>query len=134
MPGFVNHKRRRHLITIDYGDTARLYTPADFPTPPLTRPYAKPARRTLPVVADVDVFKRARRYVAALPPAIEGHHGDVHTFRICCRLVRGFALTDAEAFELLLEWNRGCDPPWSERELLEKLRRARRYGREPMGG
>src|SRR5262249_6012038 len=26
MPGFVNHKRRRHLITIDYSDTARLYT------------------------------------------------------------------------------------------------------------
>jgi hypothetical protein len=27
-----------------------------------------------------------------LPPAIAGQHGDVHTFRVCCRLARGFAL------------------------------------------
>ena len=30
-------------------------------------------------------------------PAIAGHHGDLHTFRVCCRLARGFALDDDEA-------------------------------------
>ena len=40
---------------------------------------------------------RARHYVAAIPPAISGQHGDVHTFRVCCRVVRGFALADDEA-------------------------------------
>jgi hypothetical protein len=79
-------------------------------------------------------MERARKYAAVLPPAISGEHGDLHTFRVCCRLARGFALSDDEALELLREWNARCQPPWSERELLDKLQRARRYGREPIGG
>jgi hypothetical protein len=43
-------------------------------------------------------------------------------------------LSETDAAELLVEWNARCQPPWSERELLDKLRRARRYGREPFGG
>ena len=81
-----------------------------------------------------DVLDRVRRYLAALPPAISGQHGDLHTFRACCRLVRGFALNDQDAVALLGTWNLRCQPPWSERELRDKVRRARRYGREPLGG
>lgn len=77
---------------------------------------------------------RAQRYLAVLPAAIVGQHGDLHTFRVCCRLVRGFALSDADAFALLVDWNARCEPPCSERELMDKLYRARRYGREPIGG
>jgi hypothetical protein len=73
-------------------------------------------------------------YLAAIPPAISGQHGDLRTFQVCCRLTRGFALSDEEAFALLAEWNQRCEPPWSERELRDKLRRSRRYGREPIGG
>ncbi len=134
LPGFRNHKRAGHLVTIDYGDTSRMYTPADFPTslPPPTACASVRPRRDLPV--GLDRVERARRYLAALPPAISGQHGDLHTFRVCCRLVRGFALGDRDALTLLHEWNARCEPPWSERELLDKVRRARRYGREPMGG
>jgi hypothetical protein len=57
----------------------------------------------------------------------------MHTFRMCCRLVRGFALTNADAMRLLTEWNERCQPPWSEGELRDKLEHARRYGREPIG-
>ena len=71
--------------------------------------------------------------MAAVPPAVSGQHGDVHTFRICCRLVRGFALSDSDAMTVLADWNARCQPPWTEGELTDKLRRARRYGREPMG-
>jgi hypothetical protein len=35
---------------------------------------------------------------------------------------------------LLADWNARCEPPWSEHELMDKIRRARRYGREPIGG
>jgi hypothetical protein len=73
-------------------------------------------------------------YLALLPPAIAGQHGDVHTFRVCCRLVRGFVLSDDEALTLLTDWNARCQPPWAERDLIDKLARARRYGREPIGG
>ena len=79
-------------------------------------------------------YERAKRYLTSVPPAIAGQHGDVHTFRVCCRLVRGFALDENQALHVLLEWNAHCDPPWSPAELLEKLHRAARYGREPVGG
>jgi hypothetical protein len=65
---------------------------------------------------------------------VAGHHGDLHTFQTCCRVVRGFALGDDEAFVALAEWNARCQPPWTERELREKIRSARRNGRELIGG
>ena len=52
----------------------------------------------------IDPRERARRYLARVPPAVAGEHGDVHTFRVCCRLVRGFALDDQEALTVLTEW------------------------------
>ena len=81
-----------------------------------------------------DVRERARRYIAVIPPAVAGQHGDVATFRVCCRLVRGFALDDEGALSVLADWNSACSPPWSDEELRAKLRAARRYGREPLGG
>ena len=98
LPGFMNHKYATpHLVTIEYRDPDRLHTPADFPTPVVaTTSTSRPVcRRT------VDAVERARRYVAVIPPAIAGAHGDLHTFRVCCRLVRGFALSDDEAFTVL---------------------------------
>jgi len=82
----------------------------------------------------VDRVSLLRRYLAALPPAIAGQHGDIATFRACCRLVRGFLLGDDDALAVIREWNARCEPPWTERELADKIQRARRYGREPLGG
>ena len=53
---------------------------------------------------------------------------------LCCRLVRGFALDDDEAFIVLAAWNARCQPPWTDADLRDKVRRARQYGREPIGG
>jgi RepB DNA-primase N-terminal domain len=134
LPGFLNHKYvPPALVRAKYSRATRVYTPDDFPRP--ATPMAR-ARRPLASTRrqSADDIERARRYLAALPPAIAGQHGDVTTFRTCCRLVRGFLLSDAEALAILDEWNARCAPPWSERELLDKLHRARRYGREPLGG
>jgi len=130
LPGFVNHKRATPcLVSIDYRDTQRLNEPADFPKAP-----PRPTHGPLPSLSTTrNAIERARQYIAAVPPAISGQHGDVHTFRICCRVVRGFALADDEALDVLRDWNGRCRPPWSERELIDKLLRARRYGREPIG-
>ncbi len=68
-----------------------------------------------------------------MPPAIEGERGDAHTFRVGCRVARGFGLDDDQAIEALADWNARCVPPWSDRELRAKLDHARRYGREPVG-
>jgi hypothetical protein len=136
LPGFFNHKYQSpHLVRVDYGDTRHRYDPKDFPAvrpaEPLAHPPASPAA---PRRNQGTALTRAQAYLSAVPPAIAGQHGDLHTFRVCCRLVRGFALADVDALSLLVGWNGRCEPPWSERELLEKLRRAHRYGREPMGG
>lgn len=131
--GFPNHKYRpAALVEVEYGASDRVFTPADFPSAQQARPDATSTEVSCPPTAGA--FERARRYLATIPPAVMGQHGDAHTFRVCCRLVRGFALADDEALPLLAEWNATCVPPWTEPELREKLRGARRYGREPIGG
>ena len=134
LPGFFNHKRAiPHLVTVEYLDVEVCYGPEDFPRPP--DPVSlQPTSRSIETGPRAPALERARRYLASVPPAVAGQHGDVHTFRVCCRLVRGFALTEDQALTALAEWNVGCQPPWSPEELLDKLRRAARYGREPVGG
>lgn len=136
IPGFRNHKYRpAPAVTVDYASPRRDFRSAEFPRPVFG------ARSTMtPIVAGhgrsrpAETRERARRYLAAIPPAVAGNHGDTATFRVCCRLVRGFALSDEDALGLLQEWNRKCSPPWSTDDLQTKLASARRYGRELVGG
>jgi len=133
LPGFFNHKYATPpLVTVDYRCWGRVYAESDFPFVEASRG----VRSTVAPAASAGsrMIRRAQSYLRAVPPAIAGRHGDVHTFRVCCRLVRGFALSDSEALHALSEWNGRCDPPWSERELRQKLGSARRNGREPVGG
>ena len=133
LPGFVNYKRPEPwLVTIDYYNLDRLFGPSAFPVAVVPATARRSAARVAP--SRPGAFDRARRYLATIPPAIVGHHGDLQTFRVACRLIRGFALCDDEALVLLTEWNARCRPPWSDRELMDKLSRARQYGREPVGG
>jgi len=135
LPGFLNHKYRPGpAVTVEYGAGDRQSRPTDFPLSPQTpvaRSRTAPGRPTGPVA---DGLERARRYVATIPPAVAGKGGDAVTFRVCCRLVRGFALGDDDALDVLAEWNSACAPPWSGEELRVKLDGPRRYGREPVGG
>ena len=127
LPGFFNHKYRpAPLVVAEVGQSRRQFTASDFLRPE--------PRAVQPPDAPSSVRERARRYIAAIPPAVTGQHGDVATFRVCCRLVRGFALKDDDALTVLTDWNNACSPPWSEPELRAKLQAARRYGREPVGG
>jgi hypothetical protein len=135
LPGFFNHKRALpHLVTVDYRNVDVTYGPENFPPVKEAVAWSQSVRPHEPPNFDVPAVERAKRYLTSVPPAIAGQHGDVHTFRVCCRLVRGFALDEDQALHVLSEWNARCDPPWSPAELLEKLHRAARYGREPVGG
>ncbi len=135
LPGFFNHKRAQpHLVTIDYRDVNVCYRPEDFPPVKEADAWPQSVGSHESRNFDLPAIERARRYLASVPPAIAGEHGDVQTFRVCCRLTRGFALDDQQALHVLAEWNARCQPPWSEAELVDKLRRATRYGREPIGG
>lgn len=93
LPGFFNYKRAKpHLVTVEYFDVNARYRPEDFPTSSV-RPSWAPLLRPPASGPHAPTVERARRYLESVPPAIAGH-GDLHTFRVCCRLARGCALND----------------------------------------
>lgn len=67
------------------------------------------------------VIDRARSYLATMPPSISGQDGHGAAYNAACRLVKGFALSNDDAYPLLAEWNERCSPPWTESELRHKL-------------
>jgi hypothetical protein len=89
--------------------------------------------RVAPSSSSTSRVERARRYIAACPPAISGNGGHTTTFSIAQKLVRGFDLSEAETFSLMVSWNKTCQPPWSARELARKIKEAARAGRLPVG-
>jgi len=78
-------------------------------------------------------LERASAYLAKMPVAVTSQGGDCATFAAAKALVRGFSLSVEEALPLLLTWNQGCVPPWSEAELRSKLRSAARTSSKPEG-
>lgn len=99
--------------------------------PPVPPPPPLPTR---PDAAGASAVTRARAYLAQCPGAISGSGGHTTTFLIAQRLVRGFLLTESEAFSLLVnDWNPRCEPPWSDRELQRKVQNAARDGRQRAG-
>jgi hypothetical protein len=57
--------------------------------------------------------------------AIQGQGGDKITWTASLYLIRDFALTMEQALPVMLKWNAThCHPPWSEKDLIRKLRRA----------
>lgn len=125
LPGFLNRKYSPPpAVTVACDAGSNSYVATDFPSGCYAARVSS-VRKTIGS-GSLPMLERARRYVAATPPAVQGRRGDCATFRLCCRLVGRFGLSDGEAIALLLEWNRHCVPPWSERELAVKFRSARR--------
>src|ERR1035441_4572730 len=75
-------------------------------------------------IAMKNVIGRPRRYVAKCPSAISGQGGHNATFHVAAVLAHGFALGGADALTLLKEFNQRCLPPWSEGELIHKIKSA----------
>ena len=134
LPGFFNHKRKPSSpVSIEYLRWRDVFCAADLPeVSAATRTrVVTTACRSVPASSPAE---RARAFLQRVDPAVSGRRGDLLTFRVCCRIVRGFDLSDDEAVRVLSEWNARCEPPWSEHELRQKVTNARRYGREPQGG
>lgn len=71
----------------------------------------------------------AREYADEQPISQSGSGGHDNAIRVVGAVVRGFDLTEMEAFEALATWNRNCRPPWSERELRHKIQSALKYSK-----
>jgi hypothetical protein len=71
-------------------------------------------------------IERARRYLSKMPIAISGQGGRKVTFLAACHAAIGFDLNEDEAIIAMSDWNAACLPPWSERDLRQKIASARR--------
>ena len=134
LPGFFNHKRKPSTrVGIEYLCWQDVFSESELPDVGVVTGSSSMPKAQRPATA-VNPVERARSFLQRIDPAVSGHRGDLLTFRVCCRIVRGFDLSDEQAMRVLSEWNARCEPPWSEHELSQKVKNARRYGREPQGG
>jgi hypothetical protein len=83
--------------------------------------------------ASPEVLEEARDALDAHGPAVDGDGGGLHTVHAAAILTHDFALTDEEAWPLLVEWNEECEPAWELEDLRERLRRGRKYGKAEYG-
>jgi hypothetical protein len=81
----------------------------------------------------LSISERATAYLERMPPAIAGSGGHAATFNAAAALVRGFAMSEADALPILTAWNQThCLPLWSLPELRHKLKDASTSSR-PLG-
>lgn len=84
------------------------------------------------------IYERAQRLVDKHPDAISGEGGHGTTYSLCCALFWGFGgvdgLSEAQAWQLLRQYNDRLGEKWSERDLQHKVRCALRGPhRQPCG-
>jgi len=79
---------------------------------------------TITSPTSVSLQERVARYLAKCGPAISGQGGHDQTFFVACQLVNGFGLDESSALEWLRRYSESCQPPWSEKDLLHKVKSA----------
>jgi len=136
LPGTLNHKYdppRR--VGVEVFDPSVRYALSDFwwvaieeeaaprPAPPRVRS----ASVTLPPL------DRARKYLATMPTPIIGSGSDRATYEAACRLTRGFALSEADAEDLIWSWCGGGEG-WDRHWVAAKVAHAASNGKEAIGG
>lgn len=75
---------------------------------------------------------RAASYLQSAEPAVEGNHGDDTTYKTAC-MVRDFGISEEKCFELMLNWNERCSPPWDPKDLEVKVANAYEYAENSLG-
>lgn len=66
---------------------------------------------------------RARKYVSRIPGAVAGQAGHTATFNAVAHVMYGFDLDPDDTMRVIADdYNPRCQPPWSEKELLHKIR------------
>jgi len=90
----------------------------------------KPAKQYRPPIDKSSLpakgrLERASKYLAKLPPAIEGQKGSRTTFIAAKKLLTRCGLTPEETYDLLMrEFNPRCCPVWTSDEIFKKVQDA----------
>lgn len=81
----------------------------------------------------LSIPERAALYLERMQPSIAGSGGSNDLFNAAATIVRGFAISEADALPILTRWNQThCQPSWSLAELRRKLKDASTSSR-PVG-
>jgi hypothetical protein len=139
LPGFLNHKEPVAMSSIIDGDPARIYdlrclrpllrallSESESTTLQTQNDFAIQSRT--PVGSGMGDIRTARLVAARWSGAAKGGR-NARAFQNAAYLVRNLGLTEAQAWSILQQWNRGNRPPLSQWELRQTLRNARIYGR-----
>jgi hypothetical protein len=105
-----------------------LLRPEDLPRFSPAWVYQRTRRRIRTLIIDDSdsAVRRARAYLTKVEGAVSGAGGHNTTMRVAGILIQKFGLTIEQAWPLFVEWNRKCEPAWSDQELLHKLQDAHR--------
>ncbi|MBX3205498.1 MAG: AAA family ATPase [Labilithrix sp.] len=90
-------------------------------------------RSTIDRVTMATRRRRAAKYLERAEPSVSGEGGHNVAMRVVSAVVRGFALDEASALEVLSAWNARCEPSWTPQELRHKVDEAVRVGAMPFG-
>lgn len=110
-------------------EVTKAQTPADLLSrlkPKLERAAPESPRIAFPP-ASPQVLDEARDALDAHGIAIQGQGGDEHTYKAAAIVCNDYALNEHEALLVMRPWNEECQPPWSESDLLAKIRGASKY-------
>jgi hypothetical protein len=113
-------------------DILAIHLPDDKPAP-VAAPVLSAADTKIP--ASSDTLAAALSDILGRGPAVSGvaESRDTKTYAMACRLVNDWALTEAEAWPLIVAWNQTCRPPADESVLRTKLANAASYASETKG-
>jgi len=101
--------------------------------------HSEPSIVTVWPAASPEELEQARDALKALGQAVSGEGGGLKAVQAAALLTHDFALSDLEAWDLLVEWNEENQPPYSldertgEDSLWVRLERGRKYGQAPYG-
>jgi hypothetical protein len=97
--------------------------PAEIVRKACEKPAASPGSLTLlqRPISDLSLREKAERYAARCRPAVSGAGGHNQALCVARAMVQGFGLGEEDALQAMWNWNQGCHPPWSEKELRHKI-------------
>lgn len=79
----------------------------------------------------MDTHERAATYISKMEPSISGSGGHKAAYKVAMVLCADFRLSPEDALPLMLVWNDTCTPPWTEKELMSKLKKAHSSPKNP---
>ena len=136
LPGFKNVKAEPVDCSIIYAEPDRVYKLEDIARHLISLPKSKaPPAVTAAVDRPAPMEHKARvmLYASKWPSVAAGKGRNNAAFTHACQLRRDFDLPDAEAWEILLQWNAGNNPPLPDAELQQAFTGAKKYGKRPAG-